>query len=99
MRSGDGALTMLYGIPDFYPKFGYATCLAYSAFTIKTRIAETAATNAVAITTHPITPSDLPMVIDLYNERNATRTCSLVRSPQYFNGFVEGNSTRSAVVP
>jgi hypothetical protein len=25
MRKGDGALSMLYGIPDFYPKFGYAT--------------------------------------------------------------------------
>jgi len=25
MRHGDGALSMLYGIPDFYPKFGYAT--------------------------------------------------------------------------
>lgn len=25
MRQGDGALSMLYGIPDFYPKFGYAT--------------------------------------------------------------------------
>ena len=36
-------ISMLFGIPDFYPKFGYATCLAYSAFTIKTRIAETAA--------------------------------------------------------
>jgi hypothetical protein len=25
MRAGDAALSMLYGIPDFYPKFGYAT--------------------------------------------------------------------------
>jgi predicted acetyltransferase len=25
MRQGDGALSMLYGIPDFYPKFGFAT--------------------------------------------------------------------------
>src|SRR5260370_31083701 len=25
MRQGDAALSMLYGIPDFYPKFGYAT--------------------------------------------------------------------------
>ena len=25
MRSGDAAVSMLYGIPDFYPKFGYAT--------------------------------------------------------------------------
>lgn len=25
MRSGDAALSMLYGIPNFYPKFGYAT--------------------------------------------------------------------------
>lgn len=24
MREGDGALSMLYGIPDYYPKFGYA---------------------------------------------------------------------------
>ncbi len=25
MQKGDAALSMLYGIPDFYPKFGYAT--------------------------------------------------------------------------
>src|SRR5213083_2629485 len=25
MRQGDAALSMLYGIPHFYPKFGYAT--------------------------------------------------------------------------
>ncbi len=25
MRAGEGALSMLYGISDFYPKFGYAT--------------------------------------------------------------------------
>src|SRR5437868_6051335 len=25
MRQRDAALSMLYGIPDFYPKFGYAT--------------------------------------------------------------------------
>jgi predicted acetyltransferase len=25
MSAGDAALTMLYGITDFYPKFGYAT--------------------------------------------------------------------------
>ena len=25
LRQGDGALTMLYGIPDFYHRFGYVT--------------------------------------------------------------------------
>src|SRR5215212_7451757 len=25
MRAGDAALAMLYGIPDFYPKYGFAT--------------------------------------------------------------------------
>src|SRR5690242_20576154 len=25
MQQGDAPLSMLYGIPDFYPKFGYAT--------------------------------------------------------------------------
>ena len=26
MRNGDAALATLYGIPDYYPKFGFATC-------------------------------------------------------------------------
>ena len=26
MRAGDAVLTTLYGIPNYYPKFGYATC-------------------------------------------------------------------------
>ena len=85
-------VSMLFGIPDFYPKFGYATCLAEPSFTLKTRIAETASMGAPKFTTRPITPADLPDVIALYERNNATRACSLVRTPEYFTGFKKGSN-------
>jgi len=35
MRAGDAALSMLYGIRDFYPKFGYATAGPDHYFVLK----------------------------------------------------------------
>jgi predicted acetyltransferase len=82
--------SMLFGIPNFYPKFGYAVCLPFAKVTIQTRDAELAKVDAKSCTTRPIAPGDLPAIVDLYNQRNADRTCTLVRSAEYFKGFNRG---------
>jgi predicted acetyltransferase len=83
-------VSMLFGIPNFYPKFGYATCMAQPKVSIKTRDAELANTRALPLQPRPLAPADLPMIVDLYNAANAVRTCSLVRSKEIFAGFPLG---------
>ncbi len=83
-------VSMLFGIPDFYYRFGYATCLPIYRATIQTRDAERAAAGAQPLTSHPIGAPDLPDVIDLYNRNNALRSGSLIRSAEYFKGFTQG---------
>ncbi len=84
-------VTMLYGIPDFYTKFGYAVCLSTPSLKLQTRDAELARSIAQPITTAPTTPADWPAIIDLFNQRNAARTCSMARAADTFKGFQKGS--------
>jgi predicted acetyltransferase len=83
-------VSMLFGIPNFYPKFGYATCTALPKVAIKTRDAELAKAQALPLQVRPLAPADLPVVTDLYNCANAVRTCSVVRSKDSSIGFTQG---------
>lgn len=85
-------ISMLFGIENFYTKFGYAAGLAGFECKVKTRDAEVAAANAPAATyiTRPIGEADMPVVLDLYNANNAMRVCSVVRTPEDFTEFEKG---------
>lgn len=85
-------ISMLFGIENFYTKFGYAVGLAGFECKVKTRDAEVAAANAPAgaYITRPIGEADMPAVLDLYNANNAMRTCSVVRTPDDFTKFSKG---------
>lgn len=82
-------VSMLFGIPNFYPKFGYATCMTNTHFALKTRVAEQA--SAQPLTARALTADDVPYVIDMYNAHNAARTCSIVRTAEHFTGFPIGS--------
>lgn len=84
------AVSMLFGIENFYIKFGYASCLAASSFKIKTRDAEAAAERVIPCRTRPIASADMPAVLDLYNAHNADRSGSIVRAPENFTEFHKG---------
>lgn len=85
-------ISMLFGIENFYTKFGYAPGLAGFECKVKTRDAEVAAANAPveASITRPIGAADMPAVLDLYNANNATRMCSVVRALEDFSEFDKG---------
>ncbi|MCJ7548342.1 MAG: GNAT family N-acetyltransferase [Anaerolineae bacterium] len=87
-------VSMLFGIANFYNKFGYATCVAQHRFTIKTRDAEAAGASAGARApspkARPIESKDMPAIVELYNANNAVRTCSMVRSTEGFTKFEMG---------
>jgi predicted acetyltransferase len=67
----------LFGIPDYYDKFGYAPCLAWSEWTIRTRDAERA---ELRLNVRPMQEGDLPALHDLYARNNAAVTGSIVRN-------------------
>lgn len=69
MRQGDAALSMLYGIRDFYPKFGYATA-GPDHFLRLTGLDREVAMPA-GWTARPIAPADLPAARRLYDRTTA----------------------------
>src|SRR5262249_49323551 len=68
---------MLFGIPDFYDKFGYAVCLPACRFEVQTRDAERAPATLVR---RPYAPEDPPAVQQIYAANNADLSGSIVRS-------------------
>jgi len=85
-------ISMLFGIENFYTKFGYAAGLTGFECKVKTRDAEVAAANAPAgsCMTRPIGEADMTAVLDLYNANNAARVCSVVRTLEDFPEFHKG---------
>ncbi|HZO87284.1 MAG TPA: GNAT family N-acetyltransferase [Chthonomonadaceae bacterium] len=67
---------ILFGIPDFYDKFGYAVCLPACRVEVHTRDAERAQDSLSA---RPFVPEDLPAVQEIYAENNADLTGSILR--------------------
>ncbi len=82
-------VSMLFGIPNFYTKFGYAVCLPVYRQVVQTRDAE-AAGQLSCHTTTGLQTADMGAVCDLYNAHNAGRTCALHRFPQDFTRFAKG---------
>ncbi len=76
MEAHDYDCATLFGIPDFYPKFGYAVCLPDCRVEVRTRNAERA---ALTLTARPFTPEDLPALREIYAENNADLSGSMVR--------------------
>jgi hypothetical protein len=87
MQQGDAALSMLYGIPDFYPKFGYATA-GPDHFVWLTRPTDPAPMPA-GWQVRSFTPADLPAVRRLYDQETATGVGCAVRSDASWQRLAE----------
>ncbi|MBN1933593.1 MAG: GNAT family N-acetyltransferase [Anaerolineae bacterium] len=82
-------VSMLFGIPNFYTKFGYAVCLPTHKQVVQTRDAEEAKPRA-GIKPVALESVDMGAVCELYNANNAQRTGTLVRFPEHFTQFSKG---------
>ena len=85
-------VSMLFGIPNFYHKFGYATAIpeTYVEFDIKDVQA--------AVSTHQVRrfqTEDAPKILDLYAANNAERTGTPLREEIGWEKFTE----RGGIVP
>jgi GNAT superfamily N-acetyltransferase len=78
MRQGDAALSMLYGIPDFYPKFGYATAGPDHLIELPGPFGDTTLPSGWAA--RPFAPANLPALQRLYDENTARAVGAAVRS-------------------
>ncbi|MCE5258994.1 MAG: GNAT family N-acetyltransferase [Chloroflexi bacterium] len=74
----------LFGIPNFYPKFGFAPAIPGTESTIATRDAELA---QARFPIRPMRPEDRPRLAAIYEQMNAVRTLSCVRDPATWDGF------------
>jgi hypothetical protein len=79
MRAGDGDLSMLYGISNFYPKFGYATAGPEQFITLRTSNASAEPPPGWRI--RPFRPDDLPALQRLYDRHTADAVGTAVRDP------------------
>lgn len=79
--------SFLFGIQDFYHKYGFLTCMAERRLYVDTRSAERAENKGH---TRPMKKGDIPQIARLYNRDNACRTASVVRDPRKWQGFRMG---------
>ncbi|HEV3050743.1 MAG TPA: GNAT family N-acetyltransferase, partial [Longimicrobium sp.] len=77
MRAGDAALSMLYGIPDIYPKFGYATAGPDPLLFLAVR--PPAPPLPEGWNSRPFHREDLPAIRDLYGRNTREAVGAAVR--------------------
>lgn len=80
MRDGDAVVSMLFGIPDFYEKFGYTT--AGPGITVHLTGLSHVPEAPQGWTVRPCGPGDLPAIHRLYERSTARTVGAIVRHPE-----------------
>ncbi len=78
MRTHGYHVSMLFGIPNFYHRFGYTTTLAEYFVTLDAKEAARASTQYVL--TRPMKPGDLPALQRIHTANDVDVACSILRS-------------------
>ena len=76
--------TLLHGIPDLHPRFGYSTCMPEYGIRIATLNAERA---PGPLALRSFQESDIPAIARIYNGENAWRAGTAVRDAETWKGF------------
>jgi predicted N-acetyltransferase YhbS len=77
------AVSLLFGISDFYWRFGYTPVLPEYTLSLSTRDAERL--EAGGVTVRPSVPDDAGALLDVYTRVNAGRSGTLQRTEQTFD--------------
>ncbi len=97
-------LSLLFGLPGIYDRFGYAPVLAETTTTVTTADARAALTalSAGRGTSRPLRETDWPAVLDLYHSSTQRRSGSIVRPVESWQGYRYGTEwdcgTRTVIV-
>ncbi len=81
-------LSILFGIPNFYHRFGYIPVLPEYTLQILTRSAEKAGS---VYSLRPFEMKDIEPVLDIYHQENSFETGSIIRSKESWKGFPRGS--------
>ena len=87
MREQGYHLAALFGITDFYSKFGFASALVQVEASVATRDAEAAVARYELREFHR---EDAQPVAEIYEAMHGQRTASIVRDPATWKGFSKG---------
>lgn len=87
MREGDAALSTLYGIPDYYPRFGYAS--AGPEHEIRLLDATRPTALPPGWEARPVRPGDLPHLRRIYDEGTARSVGAVLRPASTWNHLLE----------
>jgi len=79
MAAGDAALTTLYGIPDFYPRFGYTTAGPQYLITMPPRVP--APPLPPGWSSRPVVPADVAPCQALYQNEITHAVAAVLRQP------------------
>lgn len=82
MTASDAVLSTLYGIPNFYPKYGFATLGPEPIITL--RSLEERLSLPVGLDIRPGEPDDLPALQRLYRDETTTAIGALVRDDDWW---------------
>ncbi len=88
MQREDYDASFLYGIADFYHRFGFVTCMPQHSLELDTRRAERAEKR---LRLRPARKADYPTIARIYNRDSAERTASCQRDVRRWYGFPMGS--------
>lgn len=97
MRGAGYDVAMLYGIPGFYPKFGYAEAFPNVTHSLAVRDAELARPGKFRFV--DFAPTHLDAVLKMYHANNAGRTGVTLRDPKKWAPFRKGVAWGPRPVP
>lgn len=81
--------SLLFGIPNYYYRWGFTSCLPQNSVEIATYQAERAQqTHKIS----PLLPAHFPSLVSIYNKNNISRTGAVVRNPEHFTTLRLGST-------
>jgi len=95
MRSRGFDVSMLFGIPNFYPKFGYVTSLFNHSCTLRT---EKVLSLKRRPRVEPLSEAHIPEIAPIYERATSSLNCSVVRTDEYWRWLSEKSGGPSGIL-
>ncbi len=81
-RDSGAAFSLLYGIPNLYHRFGYATMLPEYSVVVETGSAQKDFAPIPRV--RPVTKDDIPALMRIHEKHEAGASCSIVRTAAHY---------------
>ncbi len=96
MKTQEVDLTILWGVPWLYPRYGYSPAMVRTELVVKPTQPPVAATGACSV--RPLVELDVEAVTQIYHTNTAIQTCAEVRSPAPWEWRPSGTTVVQEVV-